>query len=84
MLRINGVQSFKESAALIARFDIRLVNRNADQRRARSNSLRLVGHTPCVLFRPGRDLLGKVVVPIGLCVRNVSSLSIVAHCSRGL
>jgi len=42
---VNAIQSIKESATFGARFDIRQVNRDADQRRPRSSSLRLGSHT---------------------------------------
>jgi len=42
---INAVQSVKQSATFSARFDIRLVNRNADLRRPLTSALRFGGRT---------------------------------------
>lgn len=42
---IIAVQSVKESATYSGRFEIRLVDRHADQRRPRSSALRLGAHT---------------------------------------
>jgi hypothetical protein len=53
--QISAVQSVKESATISAWFYIRLVNRNADQRRPRSSAPRLRGHTLCVLFTTRRN-----------------------------
>jgi hypothetical protein len=65
---MGAFQSVKQPAAFSARFDIRLVNRNADQRRPRSSALRLVGRTLRVLFTPRRSLPGQFRRPHRICV----------------
>jgi hypothetical protein len=82
--RITAVQSVKESATYIARFEIRLANRHSDQRRSRSSALWL-GTTLFEFFlRRVASCLGIFVVSAGLRARQISSLSIVSHLSRGL